>query len=155
MGAKKVSLGTLVEKAVRPVTVEEFILVARGYKGTPYRTQGRSRRGVDCGGLLLVVCWDTGYTSLEVRGYATRPNGEDFEGFLESEGKEIDKSKTRAGDVVAFDYGQGIQHIALVTEVVDSRPRILHAKPNVGVIEQVMHGHELRSWVKSYRLKHL
>jgi len=106
---------------------------------------------LDCGGLALVVLRSLGVIDLEVLGYSSRPNGIDFENFLAQEAEQIPNESTLPGDIVAFDYGHGIQHIGIVTEVTH-KIKMIHARPRGGVVEQFMHGHELRSWTSTWRL---
>ena len=136
------------------VTVERFLQRARSYTGTPYQTQGRSRAGVDCGGYLLVLGWDLDLTDLQVLGYSNQPDGETFERLLHAALVEVSKSETRPGDILACDYGKGIQHTAVVTAV-EPRLTVIHAKRQHGVTEHGLHGRDRRGWVKTFRMRHL
>lgn len=135
-------------------TPEEFIRVARSFVGVPYGNQGRSLQKLDCGGLVIMVGRQLDYMDLEVLGYSMRPNKEDFEWLMEFAMAEVPKEETSPADLLAFDYGHGIQHIAIVSTV-EPAVRLIHAKPKFGVVEQTIHGHERRSWVKTYRWKNL
>ena len=42
------------------VTRTDIVAAARGWLGVPWRHQGRSRAGVDCVGLVVVVCRSLG-----------------------------------------------------------------------------------------------
>lgn len=151
------------------VTPRQLIDQARSYLGTPYRNQGRDRMGLDCGGLLLVVGRDLGLTELEHLGYSNSPDGETFERLLEENTDRLErKEDARPGDILAMDYGDGIQHTAIVTET-EPRLKVIHAKRPIGraragttgaagsrgVIEQYLHGYDMRGWVRSYRIRGL
>lgn len=133
---------------------------ARKWRGTPYKNQGRDVSGIDCGGLVLVVARALGLTNLEYLGYSNSPDGETFERLLAENAEEIEKYSLQIGDIVACDYGKGVQHIAFATEIVP-RLKVIHAKrprngfgsKDRGVIETYLHGNDLRYWVKSFRLK--
>lgn len=58
---------------IRDRIVEE----ARTWIGTRWRHQGRSRRGIDCGGLILRVGWSLGLIPLDqdYRAYGRQPDG--------------------------------------------------------------------------------
>lgn len=136
------------------VSPEEIIASARRYIGVPYRPQGRSRMGTDCGGLLLMIGKDTKLTDLEVLGYSQNPDGETFEALLKMTLVKLrNKEKVQPADIIACDYGRGIQHTAIVVEQTTSeRVTVIHAKRNVGVTEQILHGYDRRAWVATYRL---
>jgi hypothetical protein len=142
------------------LTVTKVLATARKYVGAPYVAQGRSRSGMDCGGLALVVGRETGYTDLEALGYSNSPDGESFEKLLQKCCEEVPVAETRAGDIFACDYGKGIQHTGFVAEVAPDiskkfglRLKVVHAKRTRGVIEQTMHGYDMRAWVKTFRLR--
>lgn len=145
------------------VTPEQLIAEARGWLGVPYASQGRNRSiGVDCGGFLLVIGRALGLTELEELGYANSPNGERFEQLLEENCERVEpKENARPGNIIAVDYGEGIQHTAIVTKL-DSFT-VIHAKRprgaagrqrGRGVIEHRLlpNMDDFRGWVRTYRI---
>lgn len=56
---------------------ERIVAEARSWEGVRWRHQGRSRRGIDCGGLILQVGWSLGLipTDEDHRGYSRQPDG--------------------------------------------------------------------------------
>lgn len=153
----------------RTFTDRSIIEAARALLGVPYRTQGRDRHGTDCGGLLLMVGRALGITDLEVLGYANNPDGKTFGELLEMVLEPVrPKEAARMGDILAMDYGAGIQHTGFVTEICEDsdkesgvRIKIIHAKRprdgfgsrDRGVIEQYLHGYDERAWVETYRVR--
>lgn len=124
---------------------------ARKWLGVRYANQGRDKiTGVDCGGLLLVVGQALGLTELEHLGYANSPDGETFERLLDEQCERTDK--LQPGIILACDYGEGIQHTAIVTRT-EPRLTVIHAKRNKGVIEQYLHGYDQRAWVRNYAIR--
>ncbi len=136
------------------VTAEDFIKAAKKYLNLPFASQGRDMNGLDCGGLLLVTWKDLGLVDLEVLGYNGAPEAADFAKLLKANLREVKKDTVKIGDVVAVDYGTGIQHTAIVSAL-EPRLTVIHAKSHQGVTEQYLYGRDLRGWVKTYRLKHL
>lgn len=146
------------------VTREQVIEQARRYLGVKYQNQGRDFNGVDCGGLLLVIGRELGLTELEHLGYSNSPDGETFERLLNENCDPVDDwLHPQLADVIACDYGKGLQHTALVTTL-EPRLTVIHAKRAIGnapvgsrgmrgVIEQYLYGRDLRSWVKTYRIR--
>jgi cell wall-associated NlpC family hydrolase len=136
-------------------TREQFVSTARTFVGQPYVSQGKGFKGTDCGWLLLAVGHRLGYTDLEVTGYKNSPDGETYEALLAGSLDEvIPKWDVRKGDIIACDYGQGIQHVAIFVQR-DSPTRLLviHAKRIHGVVEQYLHGRDYRAWAKTFRLR--
>jgi cell wall-associated NlpC family hydrolase len=139
--------------AKKAVKKQQIVEAARKWLGTRYQNQGRDNYGLDCGGLILVVGRELGISSLEFLGYSNNPDGETFERLLCQELNEVTpKEKVQIGDIIACDYGDGIQHTAFVTDK-DPKLKIIHAKRAHGVVEQFIHGRDLRAWVKTYRVK--
>lgn len=54
---------------------DDIITEARRWIGTPWRHQGRSRAGVDCVGLVVMVARNLGLEPEDVTGYARRQDG--------------------------------------------------------------------------------
>ena len=64
-----------------PLMGEAVVAQARAWLGTPWRHQGRSPRGVDCAGLVVLVARALGLADHDVAGYS-RLVGADEEGTL-------------------------------------------------------------------------
>lgn len=150
------------------ITGAQIVAAAREFLGLPYRTQGRDEFGTDCGGLLLLVGRKLDITDLEVLGYANNPDGKTFKELLDMVLREITpKENVQIGDVLAMDYGSGIQHTGYVTDVIQDANKscgklikLIHAKRprsgfggrDRGVIEQYLHGYDERAWCATYRI---
>lgn len=146
------------------VTPEQLIAEARKWLGVGYASQGRKREiGLDCGGLILVVGRALGLTELEELGYANSPNGERFEQLLDDNADRVEpKENIQIADILAIDYGDGIQHTAFVTKL--DPLTVIHAKrphgaaqrhKGRGVIETRLLPSmaDFRGWVRTYRVR--
>lgn len=139
------------------ISAQQVINEARKYLDVRYASQGRDARyGIDCGGLIILVCRALGVTDVEHLGYSNSPDGIIFEKLLQADLEEITpKSNVQLGDIVACDYGDGIQHTAIVSVIdsINDRITIIHAKRDKGVVESYLHGRHLRAWTKTFRIK--
>lgn len=80
----------------------EIIDAARGWIGTPWRHQGRNRRGVDCIGLLVVVARGLGLTVEDVAGYRRRQDGRELLSQLRSQLEVSSLTNWKEGDIGVF-----------------------------------------------------
>ncbi len=98
------------------VTRQQVVEAARAWIGVPYQHQGRTRFGVDCVGLLIVVAHDLGLTDYDVSGYSRVPHS----GFLADECERmmqrIATVERKPGDVVLLRFKREPQHLALITD---------------------------------------
>lgn len=100
---------------------------AKRYLGTPYKSAGTSRLGMDCSGLVV--------TSFAALG-KTFPRRASEQGEA---GQKIDRSKARIGDLVLFadpKVGKGITHVGIVTELLSGGDiKFIHSSSSLGVSE--------------------
>jgi len=87
---------------------------AKKYKGTRYRFGGKTKKGLDCSGLINRVYADLRYEKLPRTSRA-----------LYKKGKSVRRKKLRPGDLVFFKntYRRGISHVGIYT----GRDRFIHA----------------------------
>lgn len=110
------------------VSRDEILRVARSWLGTPYRHQGRNRRGVDCIGLIWVVSRDLGLPTPSIpNDYGQTPRGRVL---LDGCERHLVKVPTgfAYGSVCIFygtDVGQA-QHFAIIGKV-RAYPTMVHA----------------------------
>ena len=144
------------------VTREEVIETARMLLGVRYRHQGRVHvgesgalcgPGVDCAGMLLFVGTSLRLTDLVVLGYSPEPEGERFERLLDENADRLERSDhARPGDILAFDFGKGIQHVGIVTGRT-SHWRCIHATRKRGVHESALEFEYARAKKTAYRIR--
>lgn len=96
-------------------TREQIVAAARGYLGTPYRHQGRNRRGVDCAGLVVLVARDCGLPVLDMTGYARTPDGT-LVAQMAAQAVQIPCEWAQPGDLYLMRFQTEPQHLAIVTE---------------------------------------
>ncbi|MCS6987775.1 MAG: C40 family peptidase [Sphingomonadaceae bacterium] len=89
--------------------------LARAWVGTPFRPQGRTSRGLDCLGLVVVVARGAGRRVEDVRDYGWRPHAPDrvAEGLRAQGFTPLPLTAARPGDVLMATPGGGLVHFAI------------------------------------------
>ena len=95
---------------------QHIIASARQWLGVPWKHQGRTRSGIDCIGLLILVAQAAGYTDKDERGYSRRPDGRNFIARFQEEMDEIALADIRPGDVLVFADSCYPCHCAIVSQ---------------------------------------
>lgn len=88
---------------------------ARAYLKTPFRHQGRTPRGCDCIGLLVMALIDCGRPVSDSTTYGKDPTDGRLEREMEREfGPRISKTEMRAGDMVAIEFEGPVRHVGII-----------------------------------------
>lgn len=147
--SKPVSTGkSLATRPARGVdaSIPEVVQIARTYTGTPYRSGGNDKEGIDCSGLICQV-----YTEIGVKVPRISWQQSEF-------GREIEQIKDiQPGDWIFFVPEGGkegyVSHSGIVTEVRGERDIVfIHASSSRGVIEDNLFSTYFRNrFVKAMR----
>jgi cell wall-associated NlpC family hydrolase len=135
----------------------QVVAAARGWLGTPWRHQGRSRHGVDCGGLLVQVARELGLADVDVTAYPMEADGASLRALCEAHMARIPLAEAAPGDAVLIRFRPPgpESHLALVTDYPGGRLALLHAL-NRGadgrVVEHRLDAHWRSLIVAAYRL---
>lgn len=116
-------------------TGESIARSARGWIGTPYLHQGRTRNGIDCIGLLLVVAHELGISDYESTEYSRNPSGRRMARLLGDNLSRIPFPEARVGDVLHLATPFEPQHVAILTR--DDPRYVIHADSNAGRVVEV------------------
>ncbi len=128
-----------------PKEIERVIQTARSYRGTPHKTGGVNRYGIDCSALMQVS-----FESSGIRIPRTAAQQSQI-------GRAVSKQELRPGDLVFFSdpkVGKGITHVGLVTEVSDGgEVKFIHTSSRLGVTENLLSTEYFnRTYAKSVRV---
>lgn len=125
------------------ITQEAVVLTARSWVGVPFRHQGRSRDGVDCVGLPIVIgaalgVFPPSVLATDMTNYGRLPTGEIIERLREYRCAQLEAPRPAALIVIAWQ--RLAAHIAVCTG-----PTMIHAYESVGRV--VEHGYRGR-WLR-------
>lgn len=111
---------------------------ARLLVGVPFQHAGRSTRGLDCVGLLVLATRNAGMDVYDNPLYSPVVDSEYMQAELAMAARRLTPDEpTRMGDVLLFRIGRSPQHLALVSSTVHVPYTIIHAYQTVGrVVEQ-------------------
>lgn len=127
-------------------TREQFVAEARTWIGVPFVHQGRNRLGVDCIGLVLVVCRALGLSDADPRGYGRAPNGAALLRGLAQYARPLRPDEAQAGDLLLMRFLRDPQHVGIATD-----HGILHAYGGAGrVVETSLPPSWRRRIVRAY-----
>lgn len=108
------------------IHAERIVEVARSWLGVPFLHQGRSRRGVDCAGLVIVVGREVGgfAPDWDFRNYQRQEHPRQMLRLMdENLHKRTNGEPERVGDIVVIHpKGSTSWHMGIVTG-----PRVVHA----------------------------
>lgn len=114
-----------------------FVAAARSYIGVRWRHQGRSRKGIDCGGLVSLALADIGRIGRDIVGYGRVA----YHGYLEAclrdnFGDPGLPEAMQIGDVALISYDAAPNHVGIVADYLYGGFSIIHAHaPSRKVIE--------------------
>lgn len=119
--------------------IDELIEECRTYLGVPWRHQGRSRKGVDCVGFLLLALKHLNIYMLEIKGYSRHPDGVELKAVMDKQPSlERVYPPYKRGDIALFRIRREPQHVALLTESGTSDLGMIHSY-NGGVKKVIEH----------------
>lgn len=125
---------------------------ARSWIGVPFRHHGRSRAGVDCVGLLVVVYEATiGLSQGDFTEYPRHPETPFVYRTIRQYARRIAPANIKAGDVMLIRFGGASTHFGIVTD-----RGVVQASPSTGVIEHSLSkDHAGERVVACYRMEGL
>lgn len=100
-----------------PVDREHIVTVARSWVGVPFAHQGRSRSGVDCGGLLLCVAHECGIDIEAPPAYSMSPDPELFTLWLNRYCERFGKYDAAPGMVAHMSFSGQPRHLAIISNI--------------------------------------
>lgn len=108
------------------MTGAEICTAARDWRGVKWRHQGRSREGIDCCGLVIVVAKELGYFDFDVTDYARVATDESMLRYCREHFAQIGQAELQPGDVVVMRFDPN-RHMALIGDYPGGGLSLIHA----------------------------
>ncbi|WP_219209444.1 C40 family peptidase [Variovorax boronicumulans] len=108
------------------MTGSEIVAEARTHLGCRWRHQGRSREGMDCLGLVLLVAHALGITDFDTRDYARQAADESMLEQCREHLLPIAFGAARPGDIAVMAFGSN-RHIGIFGDYLYGGLSLIHA----------------------------
>lgn len=108
------------------MTPARVVTEARGWLGVKWRHQGRTREGVDCVGLVVMVARALGLSDVDRTDYARQAADETLREIMREHLLEIPAASAAPGDVVLMRFGAQ-RHVAILGDYVFGGLSLIHA----------------------------
>ncbi|WP_292622064.1 NlpC/P60 family protein [Mesorhizobium sp.] len=127
------------------MSAEAFVAAARDFIGVPWVHQGRTERGIDCVGLVVLAARAAGIDVQATADYGRLQNYMQARHYLEAFCERV--GSPEPGDIVLFKTTQTL-HMAIISEVEDGRPaRVIQALgPGSRVVDTGLQFPPLQLW---------
>lgn len=110
-------------------TRAELVAVARTWLNVPFHHQGRSRAGVDCGGLVIAAAREAGLDVPEPGTYSMSPDPDVIRAALLAHCHPVSVEAALPGDILWLSFAGEPRHLAFATEL-----GLLHAWAKPGKV---------------------
>lgn len=107
-------------------TLIDVQYAARDWKGVTYTHQGRSREGIDCAGLLVMVARDLGIPYKDRTDYPRRPRDSSFHDFIKDQMPTSFGTRPAPGLAGFFRQGPLVCHCGIFVDYMGEL-RLVHA----------------------------
>lgn len=124
------------------VTGPDVVAAARGWLGTPFQHQQRTKGlAVDCAGLVIGVARELGLVpaDFDVTHYPRQPDGVSLLRWCEEHMARIEQAAMRPGDVVVVAFDVRPQHLGIVGDYRHGGLSMIHAYEHAMVHKVVEH----------------
>lgn len=119
-------------------TRDQVVVAARRWIGVPWRHQGRTRAGIDCIGLLVLVAADLGLSAYDSPGYGREPAGV-FLAHLGAAGcQRLPAAAAGDGDIVLMHQSGHACHIGVLATMRGARSVIHATAEHRQVLEEIV-----------------
>lgn len=113
----------------------KLVEAARAYLGTPFKHRGRTRRGLDCAGLVVVSFQDLGRPVVDKRVYGREPHKDGLRQVVESNSLErVEDGDWRPGDIALMRFVREPHHLGIFGDYSLGGLSLIHSYGDVGKV---------------------
>ena len=124
---------------------DQIVASVRDMIGAPFVEKGRSKRGIDCVGLLLVAAKAIGQDDIiDILDYSLAPEVEKFMTYVVGQTDEAPKTPLMHGSIVLLRQAIYPMHCGILTTD-KGRIQIVHASVSRGVVETLY-----KPWARNF-----
>src|SRR4029077_11237274 len=135
------------------VSREAVVAEARSWIGVRWLHQGRSRHGIDCIGLVVVVRKALGIGDYDLAGYPREPDGTFMTHFFNAGGVRVAIPKAQPADLLLFKDARSPCHVGIITARNGDLMHMVHAiATRHKVIEEPVLAEWQRKWVAAMQM---
>lgn len=135
------------------VTRADVVAETRSWIGTRWVHQGRSRHGIDCIGLVVVVRQALGVGEYDIAGYPRAPDGTFMSHFFAAGGARIQIPQAQPADLLLFKDARAPCHVGIITARDGDVMYMIHAAAgHHKVLEEQVMGEWRRKWVAAIQM---
>ena len=130
------------------VSREAVVAEARSWAGVRWVHQGRSRTGIDCIGLVVVVRRELGIGDYDIPSYPRTPDGSFLSHFFNAGGTRVEILKAQPADLLLFKEARSPCHVGIITQRHGELLHMAHAHASRHkVLEELVIGEFQQKWV--------
>jgi cell wall-associated NlpC family hydrolase len=135
------------------VARETIVAEARSWGGVRWVHQGRSRHGIDCIGLVVVVRSGLGIGDYDIAGYPRAPDGTFMSHFFNAGGVRVEILKAKPADLLLFKDAKSPCHVGIVTARNGELMHMVHAHATRHkVLEEPVINEWQQKWVAAIQM---
>jgi cell wall-associated NlpC family hydrolase len=135
------------------VSRDDVVAEARSWVGTRWLHQGRSREGIDCVGLVVVVRRALDIGNDDLAGYPREPDGSFMSHFFGAGGVRVGILKAQPADLLLFRDARSPCHVGIITARQGDLMHMIHAHAtHHKVIEEPVIHEWQRKWVAAFQM---
>lgn len=110
----------------------ELVQAARGFLRVPFKHRGRSRRGMDCAGLVVCSFLSLGRPVVDKRVYGREPHKDGLREVVRSNQLDLVSGEWLPGDVALMRFVQEPHHLGVFGDYLHGGLSLIHSYAEVG-----------------------
>lgn len=113
----------------------DLVHACRKYLNVPFKHRGRTRRGLDCAGLIVIAFQDLGRPVVDMRVYGREPHKDGLRQVVESNRLEkVAAGDWRPGDIALMCFTKEPHHLAVFGDYSLGGLSLIHSYGRVGKV---------------------